>query len=104
MVSVIIMTPIVFFNWHTPGLSDILRILGIGLFTQAGQTFLTIGLKNLPAAQASTINYMQVLFASIWGIIIFSEAISLNFIMGASLVLFGTIFSTRKMHKKIYNK
>ncbi len=104
LVSLIIMTPIVFFNWQTPGLSDIAWIFGIGIFTQAGQTFLTIGLKNLPAGQASTINYMQVLFASIWGIIIFSEEITLNFIIGASLVLLGTIFSTRKMHKKIYNK
>jgi len=104
LVSLIILTPIVLNNWTTPELFDLILIFGIGIFTQAGQTFLTIGLKNLPASQASSINYMQVLFAYIWGIFIFNEDISFNFIAGATLVLLGIIFSTRKFTKKIYNK
>ena len=79
-------------------------IIGIGIFTQAGQTFLTMGLKTLPATEASSINYMQVLFAYIWGIFIFNEDISFNFIAGSTLVLLGIIFSTRKFTKKIYNE
>ena len=104
LISLIILTPIVLNNWSTPKLFDIILIFGIGIFTQAGQTFLTIGLKNLPASQASSINYMQVLFAYIWGIFIFNEEISFNFIAGSTLVLLGIIFSTRKFTKKIYNE
>ena len=74
--------------------------IGIGLFTQLGQTFLTIGLKNLSASEASTINYLQVLFGSIWGILFFSEIININFLLGASLVLLGTIMSTSKIIKR----
>ena len=75
-------------------------IVGIGLFTQLGQIFLTIGLKNLPTTEASAINYLQVIFGSIWGILIFSETINRNFLVGSSLVLLGTIICTSKKLKK----
>ena len=101
LVSFICLSPIVLMNWVTPTLYDLGWIIGIGAFTQAGQTFLTLGIKNLKASRAATINYMQVLFAAIWGINIFGEEISINFIIGSSLVLLGTIISTSKFHKKI---
>ena len=58
------------------------------------------GLKNLPTSEASTINYMQVLFGSLWGILFFSEIININFLIGSLLVLLGTIISTTKKIKK----
>ena len=99
LISVITLFPIVYINWITPQINDLIWIIGIGLFTQAGQTFLTLGLKNLPASQASSINYLQVIFGSIWGIYIFGENITINFIIGSTFVLIGTIFSTSKMQK-----
>ena len=99
LVSFITLLPIVLINWVTPNWSELVWILGIGLFTQLGQTFLTIGLKNLPASEAATINYLQVVFGSIWGILFFREIINVNFLLGASLVLLGTIISTTKIIK-----
>ena len=101
LVSVITLSPIVFFNWVTPNIDDLIWIIGIGIFTQAGQTFLTIGLKKLPTSEAARINYLQVLFGSLWGILFFNELININFIFGAVLVLLGTIISTSKKLKKI---
>jgi drug/metabolite transporter (DMT)-like permease len=100
LVSFITLLPIVLMNWVTPNWNDLSWIIGIGLFTQLGQTFLTIGLKNLPASEASTINYLQVLFGSIWGILFFSEIININFLFGSLLVLLGTIISTTKIIKR----
>jgi drug/metabolite transporter (DMT)-like permease len=100
LVSFITLLPIVLINWVTPNLTEICWIIGIGLFTQLGQTFLTIGLKNLPASQASAINYLQVLFGSIWGFVFFSEIININFLLGASFVLLGTLISTSKITKR----
>ena len=99
-IAVTALLPIVLFNWVTPNWHEIIWIIGVGLFTQLGQTFLTIGLKNLPASEASTINYLQVLFGSIWGILFFREIININFLLGASLVLLGTIISTTKIIKR----
>ena len=100
LVSLITLFPIVLMDWTTPNWNELVWIIGIGLFTQLGQTFLTIGLKNLPASEASIINYLQVLFGSIWGILFFREIININFLLGASLVLLGTIISTTKIIKK----
>jgi len=100
LVSFITLLPIVLINWVTPNWNELIWIIGIGLFTQLGQTFLTIGLKNLPASEASTINYLQVLFGSIWGVLFFSEIISINFLIGACFVLLGTIISTTKIIKR----
>ena len=101
LVSVITLFPIVLGNWVTPNLNDLFWIMGIGIFTQLGQTFLTIGLKKLPASEASTINYLQVFFGSIWGVLFFSELINVNFIFGSILVLLGTIISTSNILKNI---
>ena len=99
LISVITLLPIVYANWITPQINDLIWIIGIGIFTQAGQTFLTLGLKNLPASQASSINYLQVIFGSIWGIYIFGENITINFVIGSIFVLLGTIISTSKIQK-----
>ena len=101
LVSVITLLPFVFINWVTPNINDLIWIIGIGIFTQAGQTFLTIGLKKLPTAKAATINYLQVFFGSTWGILFFSEKININFLIGSLLVLLGTIISSSKIPKKI---
>ena len=101
LVSLITLSPIVLMNWVTPSITDIAWILGIGFFTQAGQTFLTVGIKKLPTSQAATINYLQVFFGSLWGILFFNEIININFIIGSLLVLLGTIISTSKILKKI---
>ena len=100
LVSLVTLLPIVLIKWVTPNLNELIWIIGIGLFTQLGQTFLTKGLKKLPASEASTINYLQVLFGSMWGILFFSEKLNFNFLLGALLVLLGTFFSTTKIIKK----
>ena len=100
LVSLVTLLPIVLIKWVTPNLNELIWIIGIGLFTQLGQIFLTKGLKKLPASEASTINYLQVLFGSIWGILFFSEKLNFNFLLGALLVLLGTFFSTTKIIKK----
>ena len=69
LVSIIILLPPVIINWVTPNIVELIWLISIGLFTQFGQTFLTIGLKNMQASEASSINYFQVVFASIWGIV-----------------------------------
>ena len=101
LVSLIILSPIVLINWVNPKINELIWIFGIGIFTQLGQTCLTIGLKNLPASEASTINYLQVLFGSIWGVLLFKEILNINFLTGSILVLLGTIISTSEKLKNI---
>jgi len=100
LVSLIILFPVVLIIWVTPNWNELIWIIGIGIFTQLGQTFLTVGLKNLTASEASAINYLQVLFGSIWGFLFFSEILNINYYLGALLVLLGTIITTTKFIKR----
>tara|TARA_Y100001970_G_scaffold293903_1_gene444440 strand:- start:7695 stop:8615 length:921 start_codon:yes stop_codon:yes gene_type:complete len=104
LTSLLITIPIVITNWITPNYREIILILGIGIFTQIGQIFLTYGLKHLQASKATSINYIQVLFATIFGLVIFKEKITYNYVIGSVLILLGTIMATAKMRTKEYNK
>ena len=68
-------------------------LLGVGLFTQLGQIWLTEGLTALPAARATSINYVQVVFASLWGVLFFAEPITGGVVLGAICVLGATLIS-----------
>ena len=70
-----------------------LWLIGIGLLTQLGQIWVTQALSGLPAARATSINYVQVVFAAIWGWLFFSEQLNVWIITGAALVLFATLIS-----------
>ena len=68
-------------------------ILGIGVFTQLGQLLITSGLSIMPAGYAGAINYTQVLFAALWGLIIFSEPLNIYILVGAAFVLSATLIT-----------
>jgi len=102
LVSVPITLPFMFVQGVMPSSMEWVWILGIGLFTQIGQVLITQGLSLLPAGIASSINYTQVIFASIWGIIIFSEPLDLYIFVGAILVLASTLISlSSAIHLKL---
>ena len=80
---------------------DWLWILGIGLFTQLGQIWITEGLTLLPAATAGSIGYFQVLFATLWGVLLFAEPVDGWFVIGALMVLGATLISFRSRQENI---
>ena len=77
--------------WPSP--EQWLWLVGVGVFTQLGQIWLTEGLSALPAARATSINYVQVVFASLWGVLFFAEPITGAVVLGATCVLGATLIS-----------
>ncbi|MEB3354583.1 MAG: DMT family transporter [Cyanobacteriota bacterium] len=75
----------------TPG--EVAWLIGVGVFTQLGQVYLTRSLTALPAARATAISYVQVVFAGGWGWLLFGETIDGATIAGAALVLAATLVS-----------
>lgn len=75
----------------TPG--EVAWLIGVGVFTQLGQVYLTRSLTALPAARATAISYVQVVFAGGWGWLLFRETIDGATIAGAALVLAATLVS-----------
>ncbi len=93
LVALVISLPLVALNPVVPTPVEVLWLLGVGLFTQLGQVWLTMGLMRLPAARATAISYVQVGFAALWGWLIFGESIGGWTIVGATLVLAATVVS-----------
>jgi drug/metabolite transporter (DMT)-like permease len=85
--------PLVALNPVLPTPAELLWLVGVGVFTQLGQVYLTRSLTALPAARATAISYVQVLFAGGWGWLLFSESIDSWTIAGAGLVLAATLVS-----------
>ncbi len=93
LVSIPISIPFIINDFVLPTGTDWLWIIGIGVFTQVGQLYITEGLTLLPAGQATSLNYSQVVFASIWGVLIFKEALTSSIYLGGFCVLISTIIS-----------
>ena len=93
LVSIPLSIPFIINDFILPTGIDWLWIIGIGIFTQIGQLCITEGLRLLPAGQATSLNYSQVIFASIWGVLIFQETLTSSIYLGGFCVLISTIVS-----------
>lgn len=93
LVAVPIVLPLVLRELVMPVGSDWLWLIGVGVFTQLGQVWITRGLTLLPAARATAISYVQVVFASLWGVLLFSEPVDGWMGAGAVVVLLATVIS-----------
>ena len=93
LISIPVSIPFIVNDFVLPIGVDWLWIVGIGIFTQIGQLCITEGLRLLPAGQATSLNYSQVIFASIWGVLIFKETITSSIYLGGFCVLISTIIS-----------
>jgi drug/metabolite transporter (DMT)-like permease len=72
-----------------------LILLGVGLSTHFGQVFLTRGLQLEPAGRATAVGYLQILFAALWGLLIFGERPDAWTGAGAAVIVLCTWLLTR---------
>ena len=93
LVSIPISLTLIINNFVLPTGTDWIWILGIGFFTQIGQLCITEGLRLIPAGQATSLNYSQVIFSSIGGVFLFQEALTSEIFLGGLCVLISTIIS-----------
>jgi len=96
LVALPLTLPLVALDPVLPTASELLWLVGVGVFTQVGQVYLTRGLTALPAAQATAISYVQVAFAGLWGWLVFGESVDGWTVAGAVLVLAAMLVSLRR--------
>jgi len=77
-----------------------LALLGVGIFAQIGQVCLTRGLALEPVGRAMAISYVQIAFATLWGVIFFGEVPGVATLLGSLLVIFGTAISARAVLRR----
>ncbi|MBT8398933.1 MAG: DMT family transporter [Rhodothermia bacterium] len=96
LVSVPAAIPLMWNDMVWPTLDEWFLLAGIGITTQIAQIFLTKGLHIERAARATAVSYIQIVFATLWGIIFFQEIPDLVTVAGALFVVVGIAFVSRR--------
>ena len=79
-------------NWLAPaGWQEWLLLAGIGVTTHLGQVYLTLGLQNEAAGRAMTVGNLQILFALIWGVMLFGAWPGPIAGIGGLLIVFSVV-------------
>lgn len=90
LVSTVGAVPFVWRNFVVPTPTELLVLLGVGLATQAGQVFLTLGLREERAGRAMAVAYLQIVFAALWGVVVFAEIPDRWTVLGAGIIVVCT--------------
>jgi drug/metabolite transporter (DMT)-like permease len=74
-------------------------LIAVGLTTLFGQVFLTLGLQRERAGPATTIGYVQIVFASVWGALVFGDLPMPATLLGAAVIVASTVLLARLRHE-----
>lgn len=86
-------------NWVMPTWSEWATLAGIGATTQIAQTAMTRGLQSERTARATMAGYSQIVFAGLWGVLLFREHPSSWTIAGAVIILGTTLWLAVARHE-----
>ena len=74
-----------------PNGEALLLLLFVGIFTQIGQVGLTKAMQTEVAGKVSAFSYVQVVFSTILGVLIFNEIPSVWTLIGGILIILGAL-------------
>jgi len=89
LIAVPLALPLALPVWVAPTPIEWAGLLAVGVTTQIAQVYMTMGLQREPAGRATAAGYVQILFAGVWGALLFGELPGLAALGGAALVLVG---------------
>ncbi|MEO9475922.1 MAG: DMT family transporter [Cyclobacteriaceae bacterium] len=88
------------FVWVQPHGIDWLVLLGVGIFTQIAQYFMTKSYQVAELSKVSILNYVGIIYALGFGWILFDETFNFMTYLGMGLVLLGVILNVALKSKK----
>jgi drug/metabolite transporter (DMT)-like permease len=94
MVTVPLALPFVVAQWVWPTPLEWAQLLGVGVTTQIAQVSLTKGLAREAAGKATSVGYLQVALATLWGALFFGQLPDVVSIAGIALILVSLLLLT----------
>jgi len=94
VMSVLLSLPFVG-GFRLPTGPESLLLLGVGVFTFLGQVSLTWGLRLETAGRATSVGYLQLLFAALWGVLLFQEVPDGFTVLGGGVIVGCTYLLAR---------
>ena len=90
--------PFFIIQYKPLSISQLVFLLLAGISATGGQLSITAAYTHAPAKEISVYDYTQVIFAAIWGFLLFDQIPDILSFMGYLIILFATII------KFLYNK
>jgi drug/metabolite transporter (DMT)-like permease len=88
------LAPFAFAVWVTPSWSDIGILLAVAMFAQAGHYTMTLAFAAAPVTVTQPITFLQLVWATLLGLIVFAEPVDIWVVMGGVLILASVTFIT----------
>jgi drug/metabolite transporter (DMT)-like permease len=94
-VAIALLSPLFADGWVAPTLSEWGVLIGVGLFMNTGQFFMTKGYAIESAARISGVATLEIVFGLMWGMMFLGEMPDLWTIGGGMLIVFGILLLGR---------
>lgn len=88
-----LLTPYTVMHWVAPTQWDWLLLLAIGILTQSAQYLMTRAYQIEKAANVSPFTYTGIIFAILFGTVLFNESYTLQVLLGMLMVLAGVLLN-----------
>ena len=95
LVTIPVTAPYVIGNWVSPLGYEWLLILFVGVSTQFAQYFMTMAYQQEELSKISSIKYLGIVYALVFGYVLFGESFSALSFLGIGLVLVGVFLNVR---------
>jgi drug/metabolite transporter (DMT)-like permease len=99
LVSTLICFPLMMLHWQTMSVHELFLLCSVGLFLFSQQFFLVQALRYIDAGLLSPMSYFTIVFAGVFGWLLWSETPDIRTFIGVALVLFSgllTVLTGRK--------
>ncbi len=87
------------FDWVQPQGWDWAILLFVGVLTQLAQYYMTMSYQAEELSKVANLNYIGIIYALVFGFILFDETFKLGAYLGMALVLTGVILNIRYKSK-----
>jgi drug/metabolite transporter (DMT)-like permease len=92
MIGTLVMGALLPFGWVTPSWTGLAALVSIGLGGGIGQYFQTQAFRLAPAAVAGPFNYASIVFAGVFGYLIWDEVPTAPVLVGIAIVVASGLF------------
>ena len=80
-----------FWVWRPYHLQELLFLIGAGILANVSQIFMSHAYRLAPAGQIAPVNYMAIIFAGVWGFLLWNEVPDLYSVIGFCIILLAIL-------------
>ena len=94
VVVTVVLAPFALFEWVPPDRGDLFLLAGVAVFATAGHYTMTLAFRAAPLAVTQPVTFLQLVWATLLGALVFGEAADIWVILGGALIIGSISFMT----------